>query len=578
MIHRTSLFIASLCALFLGITAVIGQQDEAAKAPYVNDRGVTLPLDAAPPEKQVLRSFQLEGTYQEWFRTVYKAMAGQRLIAEPLMRVNKDFELLPAAAESWEPSDDGLTWYFHLRSDLVFSDGKPLTAHDFVYTLRRGADPDNAYDFEWYYRPVKNWAAVVRRELPLEALGVKALDDYTLAIETEEVCTYLPHLMIYTWVSPRQAIEKYGDVWSTKPETSISSGPFYLEEWSKADRMVLKANPTYYGPAKPYLETFIAYLFNQATQPPALPAYEAGEIDFTNITSQAELSRIKTDPGMKDQLHSFTQFGTFYLTMNTYSGIFSDIRIRQAFSHAIDRDAIMRSALQGLAISAYSMLPPGFPAASKSLNDIQRYDPELARQRLSEAGYPDGRGFPGVEMWLRGGETSPTKDAMEGIQAMLSQNLNINVEIRHIERKIFMDALNGHTLDLGLVPYGYDYADASNLLSLWMSNGRHSWRSDQFDQMIVEAGTIVGDETRRRQVYQDAERLLVEDVGAVFLWHDQVNQIWKSNIRGDALEPNKDGYRAWRWDQVQNLSTTLYFADDQGRAAPPSLWERIFGP
>ena len=141
-----------------------------------------------------------------------------------------------------------------------------------------------------------------------------------------------------------------------------------------------------------------------------------------------------------------------------------------------------------------------------------------------------------------------------------------------------MDALNGHTLDLGLVPYGYDYADASNLLSLWMSNGRHSWRSDQFDQMIVEAGTIVGDETRRRQVYQDAERLLVEDVGAVFLWHDQVNQIWKSNIRGDALEPNKDGYRAWRWDQVQNLSTTLYFADDQGRAAPPSLWERIFGP
>jgi len=566
-----------LTSLALGMGYVLADQDPPTSGPYINSRGMTLPPDAAPPEKQVLRSFLLEGTYQEWFRTVYKVMHGQRLIAEPLIRVDKNFELLPAAADRWEPSEDGLTWYFYLRKNLQFSDGRPLTAHDYVYTFRRGADPDNAYDFEWYYRPIKNWGAVVRREVPKDSLGVYALDDYTLMVETDEVCSYLPALLTYSWVSPRQAVEKYGDIWSTKPETSISSGPFYLSEWSKADRMVLKANPTYYGPAKPYLEKFVALLFNQATQPPALPAYEANEIDFTNITSQAELERIKTDPVFKHELNTFTAFNAFYLAMNTYSGIFSDLRVRQAFSHAIDREAITKSALQGLASPAYSMMPVGFPAANSDLRFVQRYDPDLARQRLTEAGYPDGKGFPFVEMWLRGGESNPTKDAMEGIQAMLKQNLNIDIAVRNVERKIFMDALNGHTLELGLVPYGYDYVDASNLLSLWMSNGRHGWRSDRFDQLVVQGGTIVGDPVRRRGVYQEAERLLVEDVGAVFLWHSKNNQIWKSNIRGDAIEPNIHGYRAWRWDQVQNLSTTIYFTNEARKGRRANFWERLFG-
>ena len=183
--------------LFLGIQFAFAEQDSASPSSYVNDRGVVMPPDAAAPSGQVVRTFFLEGTYQEWFRTVYKVMHGQRLIAEPLMRVDKNFELLPAAAERWEPSEDGLTWYFFLRQGLVFSDGRPLTGDDYVYTFRRGADPENAYDFEWYYRSIKNWGAVVRREMPLDSLGVHAVDAYTLAVETEEVCTYLPHLLFY---------------------------------------------------------------------------------------------------------------------------------------------------------------------------------------------------------------------------------------------------------------------------------------------------------------------------------------------------------------------------------------------
>ncbi|MBI4552650.1 MAG: peptide ABC transporter substrate-binding protein [Candidatus Latescibacteria bacterium] len=541
-----------------GMTLVLADHGQPSGSRYINSIGVPLPSDAAPPSEQVVRSFQVDNTYMEWFRTIYKGTYGLRKIAEPLIRLDKNFNLLPAGAERWEASPDGRTWYFYIRRGLEFSDGRPLTAHDWVFTFRRGADPKNAYDVEWYYRPIKNWGAVVAGKKPLDALGVRTIDDYTLAIDTETVCAYLPDLLIDSWVSPRHAIQKYGDAWSTKPETSIASGPFYLAEWSKGNQIVLKANPKYHGPAKPYIEVLIAKLYTLSARPPVLAAYEADEVDYADILSQAERGRILSDPVLRTELHSFTDFATYYLTMNTYVGVFTNKKVRQAFSHAIDRDALTRSALQGFAIPAYSMLPPGFPAAaSDRLRTFQRYDPALARQCLTEAGYPGGRGFPPVELWVRA-DSRPVNDAGEAVQAMLKQNLGIDVTVRVMEVKTFMDAINSHRLQLGLVRFGFDFVDPSSLMNLWLSSGRHAWRHDLFDRLVVQAGAVVGDPARRMALYHQAERILVEDVGGVFLWHSTLNQMWKSKIRGDALEANQFGYRAWRGDQVGDTSTTIY--------------------
>ena len=545
---------------------------------YVNSAGVTLPPDAAAPSEQYVRLFQLDNTYMEWFRTIYKGTYGHRIIAEPLIRFDKDFNLIPAAANSWEPTADGLGWYFHLRDDLEFSDGKPLTAHDWVFTLRRGADPENAYDVEWYYRPIKNWSRVVGRELPLDSLGVHALDDYTLLIETDEPCAYMPDLMVDSWVSPRQAVEKHGDAWSTSPETSIASGPFYLEEWTKADRVVLKANPKYHGAARPYLETIIAKLYNASTPPPLLASYEADEIDFALITNNAELARIKTDPKLNRELHSYTDFATYYLTMDTYNPPFDNLKVRQAFSHAIDRNAVCASALQGFATPAYSMLPPGFPAeATEALKPVQRYDPERGRQLLAEAGYPGGKGFPRVEMWIRR-DVQPVHEAGEAIHAMIKQNLGIELVVRNIEVKVFMDAINSHQLPLGLVRFGADFIDPSSLMNLWLSSGRHAWKHDRFNRLVVQAGGIVGDYRKRMDVYRQAERILVEEVGGLFVWYPTMNQIWKSDIKGDALEPNRRGFRSWRGEQIGNTAFTIYITEEGKRGdGSKGFWERVFG-
>jgi len=557
---------------------VVADDQVPPRQPYVNSAGVTLPPDAAPPSKQHIRTFQLDHTYMEWFRTIYKGTFGHRIIAEPLIRFDKDFNLIPAAANSWEAREDGLGWFFYLREDLEFSDGRPLTAHDYVYTLRRGADPDNAYDVEWYYRPIKNWSKIVAGQLPLDSLGAYAIDDYTLLVETDDPCAYLPDLLVDSWVSPRQAIEKYGDTWSTSAATSIASGPFYLDEWTKADRIVLKANPKYHGAARPYLESLIAKLHNASTPPPMLASYEADEVDHVGITNHAELARIKTDPALSRELHSYTDFATYYLTMDTYNPPFNNLKIRQAFSHAIDRDAICRSALDGFAIPAYSMLPPGFPAAEpEALKSAQAYDPDLARKRLAEAGYPDGIGFPRVEMWVRR-DVSPVHDAGEAIQAMIKQNLGIDLEVRNMEVKIFMDAINSHRLPLGLIRFGADFIDPSSLMNLWISSGRHAWKQERFDQQVVQAGGIVGDYNKRMDAYREAERILVEDVGGLFVWHTVLNQMWKSNIKGEALEPNKLGFQAWRGEQIGNTSFTTYITKDGGTTAKaPGFWERWFG-
>jgi peptide/nickel transport system substrate-binding protein/oligopeptide transport system substrate-binding protein len=529
---------------------------------YTNSIGVLLPPDAAPPEQQVLNQFSEDRPYNEWFRTVYKGAAGKYLIAEPLTRTNQNFELRGGAAERWEVSENGLTWTFYIRPGLQWSDGHPLTAHDYVFSLRRGADPENAYDFGWYYQPIKNWTKVVARQVPTDSLKVWAADDLTLKITTESPTPHLPLLLTYSWVSPEHAVNKYGDAWSTRTETSVSSGPFMVTKWTKGHEMILEANPMYRGVDKPYLERIIYKMFNTTTPPQRLPAYEAGEIDIAEIESQAELARLLSDGRLEEQVHTWPNFWTHYLFYNTQEPPFNDRRVRLALSLAIDREALCRSALKGFAVPAYAMLPPGFPAYSgDTFKAMQGYNPERARRLLAEAGYPNGQGFPTVDMWLRN-EPVMHRDAAEGLQALLKRNLNLNIEVRNVENKVFMDGLNNHTFLFGMVPYEFDFVDPSNLLGLWLSNGRHNWNNRAFDALMIEAGAEVRDPVRRIGLYQEAERLLVEDVGGVFLWHKQKAQLWKPYLKGSALEPDHMGYRSWRGDQVMSSSLTLYVAEE----------------
>ncbi len=222
---------------------------------------------------------------------------------------------------------------------------------------------------------------------------------------------------------------------------------------------------------------------------------------------------------------------------------FNNIKVRQAFSHAIDRDSIQKAILGPSGVPAYSYLAAGFPGANgEALKDIQKYDVALAKQLLTEAGFPNGQGFPKQELWLRN-ETPLNQAVGQSIGGMIKQNLGIDVDVSNKDRKLYMDSLTSKPtkLPFGFISYGMDFLDPFNMLSVWLSGGRHSWTNAEFDTKVKEAAAFLGSSDQRIKMFQDAEKILVTDCAAVFVYHGKSIEMHKTWIKGDALEPDKLG-------------------------------------
>src|SRR5919108_1253058 len=332
----------------------------------------------------------------DFMEGVYNRAGNADLFTEPLVRLTKDFEVIPGVASKWEPSADGKTWTFFLDRGLMWSDGAEVTADDFVETFRYSADPKHAWDFTWYWSGViKNYTEATKGSVPQSEIGVRTgADKYQLVFETVDPVPYLPAQLLYSWPLSKAGLMKYGSgKYNTNPGTSITMGPYMLAEWAPDRRFVVKANPKYTGKLKPLIQQLVA---NVVTGGSDFARYQAGEIDTAEVSGPAEIKLVEADPNLSKQFYKNPQdFRTFYLFFDVTTPPWDNLKVRQAFSHAVDRDAIIKAILAPLAIPAYSFLMPGFPDAnSEGLKSIQSYDPEMARRLLAEAGYPNGQGFP----------------------------------------------------------------------------------------------------------------------------------------------------------------------------------------
>jgi ABC-type oligopeptide transport system substrate-binding subunit len=526
-----------------------------------------LPDNAAPADQQVLRTMGREGRYLDWSKSVQQRQFESALITEPLVRRDENYQLQPAGAQSWETSEDGLTWTFHLRPGMTWSDGTPVTAEDYVYTVRRMADPATGFDVTFYYGPIKNFTEATKGTAPVDQVGVTALDDHTLAITTTQPTPFLGLIAADIYVVPKHVVEQLGDNWSLNPSTAISSGPFVLETWDKGRQVVFANNPTYNGPWAANWQK-IVYLIG--ADEAVFPAYENGEIDviergYEQIISPADQARIESDPELSKQLHTFPQFQTWWLAFGGQDTAFADLQVRQAFAQAVDRDAILNSVLRGQAVPAYGLLPPGFHSSNtdKQKAAAYPYDPETARSLLTKAGYGEGgKPFPHYDLTLR--DPSPTVQTVaQAIQAMLKENLGIDVGIQSLERKTFTDRLNAHQLPFVLIPWDMDYYDASNFMDVFVTGGRHAWSNPDYDKLVKEADGIIGDEQRRADLYQQAEEILIKDVGGVFLWHPVFTQLWKPYIAGSCLHENKYGILSWQAPEKGPQYYCTYFTNEK---------------
>ena len=399
-------------------------------------------------------------------------------------------------------------------------------------------------------RIIKNYGAAVKGQRPTSDIGVKAgAEKYQVVFETEEPTPFLPLMLVYSWVLHARSLERHGSgIYNTNPSTCVSCGPYLLEEWSPDRRIVLKANPKYSGKLKPLINRMVA---NVATGGSDFARYQAGEIDFTDRFTPADLRVILNDPGLKAQFKTNPgDFRTFYLFFDVTKRPFDDRRVRLAFAKAIDREAIIKGILAPLALPAYSFLMPGFPDAnSQELKPIQDFNPEQAKRLLAEAGYPNGQGFPKQTLLVRGGGPATDPAVTQAVAASIKQTLGVEIDLQTKDQSAFMADLNAKPtkVTFGWISYGMDYFDATNMLSVWKGGGRHNWNNATFDRLVQEGGKITDNLERRSQMMKEAEKLLVEEAPGVFVYHQLVGQLHKPYRKGEHLAPNKYGYDGAQW-------------------------------
>ncbi len=493
----------------------------------------------------------------DFYVYVYQRAGVADLSSEPLVRVNKEFAIEPAAAESWESSEDGMTWTFKIREGLTWSDGNPVTANDWVATFQSSADPESAWDFTWYFQGVlKNWTEATAGEMPVEEIGVRlGANEYELVFETIAPAPYLPAMLLYSLPLSAAGLAEHGRLYNTDPATAISSGPYILSEWLPDQQITWVRNEAYTGTLPGLVDEVRCKLSSPDN---FFAMYQADEIDYMANPAPAALTIMQGDEGTAAEVYSGVgDFPTYYVFFDVTSEPWTDIKVRQAWSHAIDRDALKQSILGPNGVPAYSWLAPGFPAnQTEAVKDIQAFDPELAKSLLAEAGYPDGDGFPSQQLKLRA--PTPLEETVgQAIAAMIKENLNIDVEVVSQDQQGFMAELTAKPtqMSLGFVRYGMDFFDPFNMLSVWLSGGRHSWSNPDFDAGVRTAAEFLGDTEERIKMFQDAERILVEDVPAVFVYHGAEVQFIKPWVAGDFKAPDANGIAAMHWPGYTTMST-----------------------
>lgn len=511
-----------------------------------NALGVTLPADALPLDQQHIRIGigTTGGGYGHIMESLYNRAFEHAGGQETLTSLDTDLNVYGVGAESWEAAEDGSYWDFKLRKELVWSNGKPITAHDWVYTMRWSLS--HGYDFAWFYFDIKNAQKVTAGELPPEELGMEAVDDYTLRIYTEAPVPYLPMLGVWFEVMPENSQEELGENWALDPQRYVASGPFILREFQRGIGHKWVLNPNYKGIRRPYVTEI-----REENLPGGLPAYITGELQTYGVganTPAAELALINANPVLRAESHPGIPTYTDYLGFNTlgkFEGL-DNRDVRLALCKAIDKENLVGEIYRGFAHPAWGILPKGFPNYNEALKELDPniYDPEAAKQLLAKAGYPDGKGFPKYEIWIR----QPTQQQLavcQAIQARWKEHLGIEVELRPSDFQSFTSTSFGEkNAPMYYVGYAQDYNDPATFLNVFRSTGRHPHVDESWDEMYNKANSSFDPEERMAGM-KEAEKRLVESAAWFFVAQPFGITLWHCNAKGWALEPNKDGYQFW---------------------------------
>ncbi len=464
-----------------------------------------------------------------------------RQVFEPLLAFDQDLKPKPAAATSFDVSQDGKTYTFHLRQGAKWSDGQPVTAKDFVYSFRRLLDPKTASDYASFFTDVGITGAADYNSGKgnADSLGIRAVDDNTLEFKLAEPSGYFPDLVALWVVAPvrEDIVAKAGDGWAQDPSTYIGNGPFKMSEWVHQDHITLVPNPNYTGP-KPTLQKVTLLMVSSGEADYA--AYRNNERDWT-LVPDADVQAVRSDPQLSKEAHEYTELTTFWLVMNNAKAPLDKVMVRKALSKAIDRNAMIRDIASGVGKPATSFIPPGMPGFQADLGKDIDFDVNGAKDLLKQAGIADPSQFP--QLHFKFATTTANQSRAEFIQAQLKQNLGITIVLDSMETKAFQAAYKNKDYDFAWTGWGADYPDPQNFLGPLFgcnaSNNKYNYCNPQFDQAAAKGDTGT-DLNQRLMAYAQAQGILVQDVVSAPLFYRGRMVLVKPWVQNLVITPKDD--------------------------------------
>jgi oligopeptide transport system substrate-binding protein len=440
--------------------------------------------------------------------------SGDKRAFSGLVSFDPQLNLIPELASSWDISPDGTVYTFHLRPDARFHNGKPVTAYDVIYSWERAADPQTKSDTVLTY--LGDIVGVKERNAGQVDFisGLEAIDEHTLQVTIDAPKPYFLHKLTYptAFVVDQENVES-GSEWYRAPN---GTGPYQLARWDSFKSILYERNDDYYlEPAK------IPYIIYQLYTGDPLRLYESGDVDVTGIGGSS-LPRFQ-DP--EEPMHADLRDGvglcTGMIIFDNEQPPFDDPKVRQAFSLAFDREKYIDIVTHNNALPARGVLPPGLPGYNTALQGLP-YDPEKARQLLAESKYGGADKLPLI-VYTSGGHGSDIGSSVSALAQMWQQNLGITITVENVEPDKYSDLVHaGQHGQMFSGGWCADYPDPENFADALFHTGAQQnqshYSNPQVDALLEQARTE-RDVTKRMQLYQQAEQLIVDDAAVLFTTH-----------------------------------------------------------
>lgn len=448
-----------------------------------------------------------------------------------LVTLDEKLNVVPDIAERWEIGPDGRVYTFYLRPDVRFHDGKSVTAWDFKYSLERACDPAlRSTVASAYLNDIVGAQAMIQGEAR-EIAGVRALDESTLEISIDAPKAYFLAKLTYStaFVVDRDNVEAGGAQWDQTPN---GTGPFKLAERDK-DKIVLERNDHFYGgpPSLARVEFVLS-----GGDPVSM--YEDDQLDVVGV-GLGDIERV-LDPSnpLHAELSIVSQLNVQYLGMNISQEPFDDVKVRQAFACAVDRDKLASLVLKDTVVPATGILPPGIPGYSEDLQGIE-FDPMRAKELLAESRYGSADALPSITLHI-GGESGILPRAIEAILAMYEENLGVSLSVEEAAWPTFLKDVRAGKCQMFSLGWIGDYPDPQNFLDVLFhsqSESNHArYENEQVDELLERARTEL-DMGVRMALYRQAEEIILAEAPWVPLWHGKEYLLVKSRVKGAALAP-----------------------------------------